>query len=152
MSHFLGSFRIVPTCDYVSQSYVSMIRNKLIRIIHHCNKHIDYNNHINKIISTKHCWTNPNCYIMLKFHDINWKMLSQKDDSLLVRDRLHKDWQGHMLTSKVIRLNDKGLKMHYFAAHTLIRVLKTVAESWELGLSGEPLLYTVARWSISKHF
>ena len=34
-----------------------------------------------------------------------------------------------MLTSKVIRLNDKGLKMHYFAAHTLIMVLKTVAES-----------------------
>ena len=105
----------------MSQAYVSMIRNKLIRIVHHCNKYIDYNYHINEIISSKHRWTNPNCYIMLKFHEN--LMTQQNNDSLLVRDRSHKDLQGHRLTSKVIRLNDKGLKMHYFAAHTFIRVL-----------------------------
>ena len=137
----------------MSQAYISMIGNKLIRIIHHCNKHIDYNNHINEIISSKHCWTNPNCYIMLK---IWWRSKIENYDSLLVQDRSHKDWQGHTLTSKVIRLNDKGLKMHYSAAHTFIRVLWTISGSilewlWT-GLSGKPWLYTIARWSISKDF
>ena len=118
------------TGDYVlsqmSQAYISMIRNKLIRIIHHCNKYIDYDNHINEIISSKHGWTNPNCYIMLKIFRCS---KIENDNSLLVQDRSHKDWQGHTLTSKVIRLNDKGLKMHYSAAHTFIRVLWTISGS-----------------------